>query len=386
MGDVSAGPLPDDPDEPVGVAEIVVHEGMDAVCAALDEGLADVVGSVRAELWRTPRAGYRPRLSVLSRAGEVSAVALTSGRPATAAATVSAPWASDDAAGADLVRALRAAAVARGDVALKWASPDPLPSFAIAAGFEPLRRPLGAVGTGATAGGILWLEHLAHREPGYYAQTTLFTCGAVAALMAAGLRGVDGFTADSHDRDLELGFWRLASNFPACEPVGLAVTTAEHLGTDAVEVSLDHDGPVLVEGYSGFDLSFRAELQAESLRRAEELGLTVTRTRVGVDEIARRVAGGELALLLIDEAPMHAEHGPHWVLAHASDGREFVVIEDPWINRESGETWVDTHELPVRLADLDRLVRWSDAGYRGVIFLGRGDAEGDAGASQSQSR
>lgn len=353
--------------------DVVVHEEWEAICALVG-GLAERVGEERAQRWSAPRGAYRPALVTVTEGGEVLAAALETGRPATAGTTAVDPWWRDESVGAALVRALRDRARARDDIALKWSSPEELPPFAAEAGFVPLRRPYGAVGTQSTLGAVLWLRHLPHAEPGYYAQTTLFTCGAVASLMGAGLRGIEGFAGDSQDRDVELGFWRLASNYPACEPFGLAVTTAEHVGTSAVEVSLDHDGPVLVENYTGFELDFRSELQAESRRRAEELGIVVSGVRVGVEEIARRVAGGDLALLLIDEEPMHGEHGPHWVLAHASDGVDVVIVEDPWINRDTGETWVDTHELPVRLADLDRLVRWSDEGYRGVIFIGRDEA------------
>ena len=74
------------------------------------------------------------------------------------------------------------------------------------------------------------------------------------------------------------------------------------------------------------------------------------------------------ALLLIDEEPMHGETGPHWILAHAVAGQA-VVLEDPWINVDTAETWVDTHMMPVSPADLDRLVRWGADGYRGVIFV-----------------
>ncbi len=355
--------------------DIVVHEGMDAVRAALDAGLAGVVGADRASGWLAPRSAYRPQLWVVVAGEEPVAAVLTTGRPATAATTLVEPWwTSDSALGAMLDRVVGAAR-ARRDVAVKWRTAGEVPAAAIDAGFVPLRAPHGAVGTESTRGAVRWLVEMPHEEPGYYAQTTLFTCGAVAALMAAGLRGAGGFTGDADDRDRELEYWRRASNFPACEPVGLAVATAEHLGHGGdlrrVEVALDADGPVLVEDYRGFDLSFRTELQTESRRRAADLGIPISSERVTVAEIARRVAGGELALLLIDEEPMHGEHGPHWVLAHASDGVDVVVIEDPWINRDTGETWVDTHELPVRAADLDRLVRWSATGYRGVVFLGR---------------
>lgn len=350
--------------------EVSVHEGAEAVAAALDPQLTAAVGAARVAAWTARRDRYHPELWVAREDGIPVAALLAAGRPATAATTVVEPWWTSPSAASGLVAAATDRALARGDVAMKWQSAAELPPFAEDAGFVPLRAPLGAVGTESTRGAVRWLENIAHPEPAYYAQTTMYTCGAVAALLGAALRGADGFAADGVDRDRELSFWRRASNFPACEPVGLAVATAEHLASSDVEVALDADGPVLVEDYRGFDLSFRAELQAESRRRAGELGLAVRQERVDVAEIARRVARGELALLLIDEEPMHGEHGPHWVLAHASDDVDVVVIEDPWINRETGETWVDTHELPVRLSDLDLLVRWSDAGYRGVVFIG----------------
>lgn len=352
------------------MTELVMHEGMDAVRSAVEGDLAARVGAERVAAWSVARARYRPELWVARRGGVPVAAVLTTGRPATAATTLVDPWWTDEDAAAALIGHLVERARDRGDVAVKWRTASELPPLAVASGFDPLRAPDGAVGTENVRGAVRWLEPIVHAEPGYYAQTTMFTCGAVASLMGAGLRGADGFRAADDDRDRELAFWRRASNFPACEPFGLAVATAEHLGTSALEVALDTDGPVLVEDYSGFDLSFRTELQHESRRRAAELGIAVTGERVAIADVARRVAGGELALLLIDEEPMHGEHGPHWVLAHASDGEDIVVIEDPWINRDTGETWVDTHELPVRSADLDRLVRWSDAGYRGVVFVG----------------
>lgn len=351
--------------------QIEVHAGMDAVRAALDTGLGDLVGPEQASPWSVDREFYRPELRVASQDGHPVAAVLTTGRPATAATTLVEPWWTSAPALEGLVGDVADSSRRRGDVALKWSTTNEIPEVAIDVGFMPLAAPLGAVGTEGVRGAVRWLADIPHREPGYYAQTTMFTCGAVAALMGAPLRDADGFAGDGDDRARELEYWRRASNYPACEPVGLAVATAEYLGTRAIEIALDAESPVLVEGYDNFDLSFRTELQAESRRRASQLGLVQRSERVAVAEIARRVADGELALLLIDEAPMHGEHGPHWVLAHASDGSEVVIVEDPWVNRDTGETWVDTHELPIALADLDRLVRWSDDGYRGVVFIGR---------------
>ncbi|WP_084125805.1 peptidase C39 family protein [Demequina sp. NBRC 110054] len=345
--------------------------GLPAVMEALDADLATALGADRADRWRIDRSAYEPTIRVRGEAPR--AAVLTSARPATAATKIVDLWWDDEAEAVALLEEVIAAAMERGDAVVKWetAPGTELPGFAAARGFSALRRPWSAKGTEVYGGHALWLRHLPHHEPGYYAQTTMFTCGAVAALIASEELGSAGFHGDDGDRDHEVDFWRRASNYPACEPVGLAVAIREDLRTVPVAVSLDVDGPVLLEGFEGFDRDFRAELQEQSWGKAEALGVPVSRSRVTVEQIAARVADGEIALLLIDEHPMHGTHGPHWIVAHASDG-DVVVVEDPWTESEHGETWVDTHDLPVALADLDRLVTWGDDGYRGVIFLGRG--------------
>ena len=348
-----------------------IHAVADATAVA-DELAALGVPETRVRRWRVPRAAYRPTVTVeRDAAGSLQAAALTSGRPATAATKVVDLWWRDEDAARRVLAELIAAAGGRDDVALKWEVPAgaELPAFAAAAGFVAMRRPWAAVGTESAQGFVLWLQPGPVREFGYYAQTTLFTCGAVAALIAAEDAAAGGFDGGADDRDLELGFWRGASNYPACEPVGLAVALRDRLGGAPVEVHLNLDGPALLEGYTGFEHDFRALLQEESHRQAAERGIPVGRDRVEIAEVLRRVAAGERALLLIDEAPMHGEAGPHWVIAHAVVGGA-AVIEDPWVNVETGETWVDTHALPVAPDDLDRLVRWGDDGYRGVIFVG----------------
>lgn len=355
--------------------EPALADGADAVAEILDAGLAEALGPERAGRWRVERTGYRPAVHTLGHGDAILAAALTSGRPATAATKIVDVWASpdtpDDAADRLVARVITAAEE-RGDAAVKWEMPEgtAIPESASAHGFVPLRAPWGAVGTEGTRGLVRWLVPMPHVEPGYYGQTTLFTCGAVAGLIATERFGSPGFAGQTAtDRDLEIEFWRRASNYPACEPIGLAVTMQEHVGPrGAVEVALDHPGPVLLEDFTGFDYEFRAELQQESRKRAADLGIRVDASRIPMTEVAERVAAGEQALLLIDEAPMHADPGPHWIVAHAAAG-PYVVVEDPWVNRPTGETWVDTHDLPIHIDDLERLVAWGPEGYRGVVFL-----------------
>lgn len=356
--------------------DTTVVTGDEAIAAALSAGLGRALGEERAARWSTRRGAYEPTLVTVGSAAPVAA-ALTSARPATAATKIVDLWCAEGAgpvAAAAVLDTVLAAAGARGDAAVKWelAPGLDLPEPAVARGFVPLRRPWSAKGTERFGGAVAWLRPMSHDEIGYYAQTTMFTCGSVAALMAQETRGLTGFTGGEDDRNREVAFWRRASNFPACEPVGLAVALREEIGASGtpVEVALDADGPVLIEDYQGFERDFRAQLQEESARRAQSLGVPRSRERPTMDQIGARIAAGEVALLLVDEFPMHGAHGPHWILAHAIAG-DVVLVEDPWVEADAGETWVDVHDLPIRLAQLERMVAWGPEGYRGVVFLRR---------------
>lgn len=345
---------------------------------AVDDDLAVALGADAAAEWRIERGPQRPTIHIERAGGRPIAAVLTSRRPATLATKIAHIWMAADVAGADaalerLIDGVVADADIRGDVAVKWQSSAEL-ALPERLGFARMRAPYrSAAGTEGVLGYIRWLRPVPHDEPPYYSQTSTFTCGAVTALLASEIRGSGGFGADAGNRDVELDFWRRASNYPTCEPIGLAVALRESLddaaGSSPVEVFLDADGPVLLESYPDrFDRSFRAELQANSLAKALGSDISVRRDRVSVLEVESRIAAGELALLLIDLEPMYGFAVPHWVLAHgATDG--VVVVDDPWISANWGETWVDAHELPVATSELDRMVAWGADGYRGVVFI-----------------
>ena len=355
--------------------EVTTESPTDRIIRLLDTGLADALGAERAQRWRLPREQYQPSLHVARDGDRILGAALTSARPHTKAIKIVDLFATDEATEQLLLDEIVGAALASDQAAVKWelAPGLTLPRCAIDKGFVSMKAPWSAKGTEAFSGAILWLKPTQHQETGYYAQTTMFTCGAVAALIAMDSQGHQGLDGGSQDRDKELSLWRLASNFPACEPVGLGVAMANDIGDAAlrVEIASDHDGPVLIEGFEGFEKEFREVLQAESVAQAVSRSIPLRRDRVSIDELATRLSAGSAALLLIDEYLMHNDHGPHWITAHAAYD-SFIVVEAPWIGVEVGETWVDTHELPVAHADLDAMITWGDNALRGVIFVDKG--------------
>jgi hypothetical protein len=218
-----------------------------------------------------------------------------------------------------------------------------------------------------------WAGETPLRAIPYYGQTTDVTCGAVTALDAIHTLTRTGFTADRTDNHaIELGFWRQATNLPACEPIGLAVASREALG-DAVpgpRVVLSAIGPVLLEEYltKEWELRLREDLQAEARRRAAQLDVPIDHRWIEVDEIADLVRAGNLVGILIDLMPLIQDPSPHWILAYDVVG-ENILVSDPWVESDHGESWADTFALPLSAEMLDRIARWGDPVYRGIVVF-----------------
>ena len=363
--------------------------------AALPEELAEGLSSERLALWNIERALWSPRTLVATGAdGKAQGAALTASRAFSAYRKVVDVIAADDAVWERLVRA------AQDDQpdSVTVTSPAPIAvhveeHFAIepftprrrealaALGFDPAPQPVPSIpstrpgDSTEVAAWTWWRDERPARIAPYYGQTTDVTCGAVAAMMGLELLGRAGFDPESLDanRTSEISFWRQATNLPACEPVGLSVETAragEGLLQTLPRVMLSTDSPVLLEEFpSGeWEHALRTDLQQHSLQQAEAAGIPIERRWVEVDEIADAVRNGAQALLLIDLTELISDPTPHWVLATDVVG-EHLIISDPWVQVPNGETWVDTYALPLPFSTVDRVTRWGDPAYRGVIIL-----------------
>lgn len=321
---------------------------------ALPEPLRRLASPEILDRWaRVDRSSQSPTIVV---APGWSGAALVTARPSTSALKIV------DAVGVGAADAVLALAGERGLAQVKWEGWSVTDAQAAAAGFTRMRAPENA----ETAGYIRWLDGANVAEPPYYRQTENFTCGAVVALIAQAHAGA----AASVDRDSELRLWRDATNFNACEPVGLGVAVRRSWPSTPVAVALDVPHPVMIDYYPEPDREWRAALQRASRTDAATLGVPIDAERLSIAQLRAALAAGEQVLLLISMAAMLGFEVPHWVLCHgAVDGA--VVVEDPWVQSASGETWVDSHLLAVPDAALDAMSSLEDAGYRGAVRLTR---------------
>ncbi|MFE9056957.1 peptidase C39 family protein [Streptomyces mutabilis] len=333
------------------------------------------------ECWHTvDRSAHSPHLVVVPGDDEEvwAAAALVTARPETAYLKIV------DAVGdvPAAVAAVVAHARHRGLAQVKWEGWTASPEDAAAAGFAPLSPPLtqseGSVGP--AAGYVRWLHDGTVSEPPYYGQSTHFTCGAVTALVAQAHAGT--LPREALDRRAELTLWRDATNFLACEPVGLGVALRRARPSSPVTVHLDTDRPVLLDHLPEKEQEWRAVLQRASRTDAARIGVAVDPDRLSVTAVRAAIGRREHVLLLLSLAGMQGFDVPHWVLCHGVVPGA-VVIEDPWANAATGDTWVDAHLLPVPDPSLDAMSAVGPDRFRGAVTIGRPQRGGEDAAGSA---
>ncbi|WP_102959415.1 peptidase C39 family protein [Mangrovicella endophytica] len=205
----------------------------------------------------------------------------------------------------------------------------------------------------------------------YYEQTTDFTCGSCCLMMALA-RDVPGFVLDPV---MEIRLWREATTIfmmsgpGGCEPYGLAV--AAHEAGLAAEIHVSTPGDLFLEGVRSAEKQKVMGLAQEDFRRrAEAYGIPVAIRPFTLDELRAALAEGKTAIVLISGYHMFGKKVPHWVLAHADDGRH-IVIHDPWVADERGESIADAASLPIPYATFDRIARFGKVGLRSAVFLAK---------------
>lgn len=331
----------------------------------LDPRLAELLGDEQAALWLSPHEIYSPELVLAHDDAGLAAALLVTHRPYTAYRKIARIWHREQAALDAAVQHLDAhARQAGGVVALKWEDEHAdQRDHAIRNGFVEMAAPVASgAGTSQRAGYVRWLHALPERSVPYYRQTTEYSCGPVALLMAQSAE-----TGEAITRSAELRLWRRASHQPGAGPIALAVYA--DLNIFHPEVFISTEEVILGEHlHKQWELEVRELFDGEDERAAEELGIPIRYRLFSLDEVAAEVEANAAVLLLIDEIFFHDDTGSHWVLAHGHRAGTFL-LNDPWIDAQNGDSWVDASDLPVGRDDLEKIAWWGDPAFRGLVVL-----------------
>ncbi|WP_170132266.1 GNAT family N-acetyltransferase/peptidase C39 family protein [Hoeflea marina] len=212
-------------------------------------------------------------------------------------------------------------------------------------------------------------QDITRSQTPFYEQSTDFTCGSACLLMALGrFRSPDFLTPL-----WEIRLWREATTVfmlagpGGCEPYGLAVVARDHGLVPEVWCST-HD-MLFLETVRDAEKRRVMELAQTDFRaRAAEAGIATHIGAFTMDALRDRLARGDAAIVLVSGYLMMGKKVPHWVLAHGDDGRH-ILVHDPWVEDELGETAADAANIPVPYAIFDRIARYGRTGLRAAVLI-----------------
>ena len=203
----------------------------------------------------------------------------------------------------------------------------------------------------------------------YYGQSTDFTCGATALMMA--MAALD--PAIALGPQLEFRLWResttvfMTSGHGGCDPYGLAL--AAHRRGFKARVFVSDDSALFLDGV-------RSEMKKQVMRLVQEdfralvaeTDIEVQHRPLVLEELTAAIDRGEIPLVLISHYRMYSEKTPHWLVVHGHDAR-FIYAHDSWIDEAAMDTASAKANMPIPRAEFERMARYGRANLRAAVII-----------------
>lgn len=181
----------------------------------------------------------------------------------------------------------------------------------------------------------------------YYPQTTEFTCGPSALIMA--LSALDERQPLTTLEELKI--WREATTIfmlaghGGCGPHGLALS-AWNRGFEA-SAWISQEGALFKDTVRNDDKKRVLELVHEGfLHDIGQTGIQIHHDPLTLEAMESALHKGQIPVILISTWQLNRSRVPHWVTVCAIDD-DFVYLHDPEIDAEEGETVADKQYLPI---------------------------------------
>lgn len=218
-------------------------------------------------------------------------------------------------------------------------------------------------------------KRLAHHadRPGrripYYEQTTDFTCGPSALMMA--MKALD--PALVLDRRLELRLWReattifMTSGHGGCGPMGLALA-AYRRGFD-VSVFLNSREPFFIDSVRSAEKREVIRLvAADFLDELRETPIPLHYRAITVAELEEAVGTGAVPVVLTSSYRLYKQKFPHYLVVTDIDDR-FIYAHDPLVDRDRHKSDTDTMHIPIARTEFERMTRYGRARQQATLLI-----------------
>lgn len=200
----------------------------------------------------------------------------------------------------------------------------------------------------------------------WYQQTTDFTCGPSALMMAmCALNNRYEMTQEK-----ELSLWRTAttifmmSGHGGCHPVGLALAAVNE--GYAAKVVINRDVPLFVDGVRDANKKEIVEnVEQQFMAEARKKGISVEISDWREDVIDQTLKAGGAVLCLISTYAFDKKKVPHWVAITSCDSHCYY-LHDP--DASEGQP-VEYQHIPVAREDFLRLASYGTRKVRTLVLL-----------------
>lgn len=207
------------------------------------------------------------------------------------------------------------------------------------------------------------------RKVPYYSQTTEFTCGPAAMLMA--MAALDRTARMS--RGLELRLWREATTIVmtngvgGCDPVGMAIALRRRGFRTRVHTT--QSGPLFLDTVrSAWKRDVMTVTQEEFRDEARALDIPIRIGALRVPRLKNALEAGGIVIVLISPYRLYRERVPHWVVAYDADDRH-VFIHDPWLDDDQAESPINKAALAIPLAEFERISVYGKSRLRAAVVV-----------------
>ncbi|WP_276680453.1 GNAT family N-acetyltransferase/peptidase C39 family protein [Thalassolituus oleivorans] len=203
----------------------------------------------------------------------------------------------------------------------------------------------------------------------FYAQTTPFTCGPSALMMA--LHSIDpDFTMTRLE---ELNLWReattiyLTTGHGGTSPQGLALAALKR-GHD-VTMWLSDRSIAFLDGVRSEHKRELMTLVGEDFQaRCDRDGVTTDTGVHTVADLRLALAQGNRILLLISTYRLNRNKAPHWVWLVAIDD-DYAYLNDPDIDEELDQVATDNMYVPVSLDNFGAMIQYGTKRYMAALLI-----------------
>ncbi|TGE85956.1 ribosomal-protein-alanine acetyltransferase [Pseudoalteromonas sp. KS88] len=206
----------------------------------------------------------------------------------------------------------------------------------------------------------------------WYQQTTEFTCGPAALLMA--MARVN--QTQQQSQQLELDLWReattifMASGHGGCHPLGLALAANKRGYT--VSVMLNTQNALFVDGVrSESKKAILHTVHNQFSQQIAQQNIEVSYQDVELTDIECWLSQGRAVLLLISTYRFDGKKSPHWVCVTHLD-EHCLYVHDPYCETQK-QFAIDCQHVPVSRADFSKMAAFGVSRLKTALAISYND-------------